>query len=161
MKGKSKELQKFSARLQARLRQAGYRLTPQRALILDTIARSPGHPSAGEIYRRSRNRLPGLNLVTVYRTLQTLHGAGLVDMLSAGTATVRFSLRDMDHRHQHLVCRRCQRELELRSDLVERLARQVRREHGFRMEVDHLTLCGLCRDCARPQAGEGARKAAA
>ena len=123
------------------------RVTPQRAVILETLARSPGHASARQVYRRARGRLPGLNLVTVYRTLQRLHEAGVVDLLSNGTEVVRFARRDPGRPHQHLVCRRCRRLLELNSDLVRRLARQVRREHGFRLEADHLALRGVCRTC--------------
>jgi Fur family ferric uptake transcriptional regulator len=54
------------------LQQIGYRLTPQRMMILDAIADSGGHISAEEIHERVRVAYPYLDISTVYRTLDLL-----------------------------------------------------------------------------------------
>lgn len=135
-------------RLRQDLRAAGYRVTSQRLLILEAVAHARDHTSAQRIYEQARRRLPGLNPATVYRTLQTLHRAGLVDLYDDGGGALRFSLRDPQHPHAHLVCRSCHRELELDPGLVAALERSIRRRTGFRVEAPHLTLRGLCPRCA-------------
>ncbi len=139
-------------RLVEDLRQAGYRVTPQRAVILEAIAHNGGHRSAQEVFREAHRRLPGLNLATVYRTLDTLHRAGLLDMLSCRAELVRFALHDPAHPHTHLVCRSCDRVIELEPALIRSLAAALKRRDGFALDGDHLTLVGLCRACAGQQA---------
>lgn len=140
-------------RFSSALRHSGFRVTPQRGVILETIAHMKGHLSAQEVFDSARIRLPGLNIATVYRTLETLHEAGLVDFMMSSTDPVRFSLRDQDNLHDHLVCRRCHQVLELDHDLLRPLAAGVARERGFLLDTDHLTLTGICRAC-QEAAGE-------
>jgi Fur family ferric uptake transcriptional regulator len=132
------------------LRAKGMRMTPQRAVIYEIMKRIKGHGhlTAQEVFERARDRLPGLNVATVYRTLEMLHEAELVDLMAYGTE-VRFSLRDPKHRHCHLVCRNCDRVLDLELDEIERLAKRLKTETGFAMDVDHLTLSGLCKRCGQ------------
>ncbi|MBM3465631.1 MAG: transcriptional repressor [Armatimonadetes bacterium] len=133
------------------LRGQGLRVTPQRAVIYDIIGAIEGHAhlTAQEVYDQARSRLPGLNVATVYRTLETLHGAGLVDMMGTpGAGEVRFSLRDPRRRHAHLLCRGCRAELEIPLEVVERMAREVSALNGFEVDVDHLTFPGVCGKCA-------------
>ena len=134
--------------LQEAMRQRGLRITPQRSVILETVSHLGGHPTVIEVYRRAVQRLPGLNAATVYRTLESLSDAGLVDGLDDG-GPARFSLRDLDHPHHHLVCATCGSVVELDPEPLQGLASQIRRRTGFRLQADHLTLPGHCRDCAR------------
>jgi Fur family ferric uptake transcriptional regulator len=129
------------------LRERGFRVTPQRGVILETIAHNRGHQSVQEVYAKARKSLPGLNIATVYRTLELLHRAGLVDLLSTGADIVRFSLHDPDHPHYHLICRNCDQVLELAPDLIDQLSDALRRDHGFSLDSSHLTLTGICRAC--------------
>jgi Fur family ferric uptake transcriptional regulator len=136
-------------RLAKELRGQGYRVTPQRAVILETIAHMDGHRTAQEVFRVAGERLPGLNLATIYRTLDTLHAASLVDLFDDGGGVTRFSLRDPEHQHGHLVCQNCGLTLTLDPAHAASLARKISRETGFQISLDHLTLAGLCEACAR------------
>lgn len=136
-------------RLANELREQGYRVTPQRAVILETIAHMDGHRTAQEVFIIAAERLPGLNLATIYRTLETLHEASLVDLFDDGGGVIRYSLRDPDHRHGHLVCRNCGRTLMMDPAHVASVARKIQRETGFQISLDHLTLAGLCETCWR------------
>jgi len=135
-------------RLANALRGQGFRVTPQRAVILETIAHMDGHRTAQEVYHVAGGRLPGLNLATIYRTLETLHAASLVDLFDAGCGVTRFSLRDPEHRHGHLVCQSCGRTLTLDPTHAASMSRKINRETGFEIALDHLTLVGLCEDCS-------------
>ncbi|OGO14540.1 MAG: hypothetical protein A2Y93_00130 [Chloroflexi bacterium RBG_13_68_17] len=135
------------SQLTERLRRSGFRVTPQRNVILETIAHMGDHLAAQEVFDRARRRLPGLNLATVYRTLDSLHRAGLLDLLTSDGQPVRYSLHDVADAHSHLVCRSCGRVLEVAAAAFDRLARSLKREHGFAADTAHLTLHGLCQEC--------------
>jgi Fur family ferric uptake transcriptional regulator len=135
-------------RLMQELRAAGHRVTPQRLVILESVAHARDHTSAYQVFLQASRRLPGLHRATVYRTLQTLHAAGLVDLYTDGGQTLRFSLRDPQHPHAHLVCRSCGRELELDPELLTPLVKSIHRRVGFQLDAQHLMLTGLCARCS-------------
>ena len=134
--------------LREAMRQRGVRVTPQRAVILETLSHLGGHPTASDIYREASRHLPGLNPATVYRALEAMQEVGLVDMMDTGSGRVRFALHDGSHPHHHLVCSTCGREIELEPRVITDLARHVRRRSGFRLHTGHLMLTGHCRECA-------------
>jgi Fur family ferric uptake transcriptional regulator len=137
------------AQMTGALRQAGFRITPQRQVILEVVAHGSDHQSAQQVFKAARRRLPGLNLATVYRTLDSLNRAGLVDLMDDSRGSLRFSLRDPKHPHAHLVCRQCGKTLELPVNWVARLANDIHRQTGYRADLEHLTFSGRCPDCAR------------
>jgi Fur family ferric uptake transcriptional regulator len=139
-------------RLADGLRQAGFRITPQRMVILEQVAHSRDHQSAQEVFDVARQRLPGLNLATVYRTLDSLHQVGLIDLLDDGTGSMRFSWRDPDHYHAHLVCRACGGTFELPASSLRSVAETIVRKTGFCADLVHQTFSGLCRECADAEA---------
>ncbi|NIM93171.1 MAG: hypothetical protein GTO18_05615 [Anaerolineales bacterium] len=129
------------------LRQEGYRVTPQRAVILETIAHLEGHSSAQEVHHLARERLPGLNVATVYRTLDTLQRAGLIDLLSTRDDSMRFALKDEANQHGHLHCVKCGLVLEVEMKPFQRMSESIERVHGFHADMDHFTLRGICQHC--------------
>lgn len=134
-------------RLKDEIRKAGYRVTPQRAVILETVAHMEGHRSAHEVYEHARERLPGLNLATVYRTLDTLHHAGLIDLFSVAPDSMRFSLHDASNAHAHLYCKNCGVLLEVDIKPFKRLATELEHEIGFVIDSSHMSFQGLCHRC--------------
>jgi Fe2+ or Zn2+ uptake regulation protein len=139
-------------RLTHEMRERGLRLTPQRSVILETVAHSAGHPTALDVFHLAQDRLPGLNLATVYRALEALQSAGLVDSIENGGGLTGFALRDRDHPHHHLVCTSCGGEWTVGAETVAAFAASLRRRHGFRLNTDHVALAGLCRSCAQASA---------
>ena len=135
------------ARLADELRQKGYRVTPQRAVILETVAHMRGHHSVQEVFAKAEQSLPGLNVATVYRTLDMLHRAGMVEILSTTANITCFSLRDPEHPHYHLICRDCDAMQEIEPVLFNELADTLQKKHGFSLDHRHLTFSGLCKAC--------------
>jgi Fur family ferric uptake transcriptional regulator len=134
-------------RLAKQLRERGFRVTPQRRIILETIAHTGGHLSVQEVYLATSERLPGLNVATIYRTVDSLHKAGMIDVFSSEHGPDRFSLRDAQNPHGHLVCRKCGQILEVDLQFLEQLAKMVHQETQFIVDANHLTMFGLCRAC--------------
>ncbi len=135
-------------RLAAEMRQLGFRVTPQRAVILETVAHMQGHNSAQMVYAQARSQLPGLNLATVYRTLETLNEAGLIDLLSTGTDSMLFSLHDDHNPHYHLVCSNCGFVQDVPPDQFRPLTDTLKESYGFQLDGKNFTLSGLCAACA-------------
>ncbi len=129
------------------LRSKGFRVTPQRAVILETIAHKSGHLCAQDIYSDARRKLPGLNLATVYRTLESLQEAEMVDLFYDGSNPALFALRDPCNPHGHLVCKQCQFVFDIDPSVIARIVQGVASETNFHVDPNHLTLFGVCAAC--------------
>jgi Fur family ferric uptake transcriptional regulator len=134
-------------RLAEELRSKGFRVTPQRAVILETIAHKHGHLCAQDIYSDARKKLPGLNLATVYRTVEVLHEAEMVDVFNDGFNPALFAMRDSSNPHGHLVCKNCKIVLDIDPKVIALIAQNVASETDFYVDPNHLTLFGLCPAC--------------
>lgn len=129
----------------SKIRQLGFRLTPQRELILDAICEGGGHTTLEEIYARLHDKAPAINLATVYRNLKFWCDMGIVVEAEIGGQKLYEIAGETPH--HHLVCHRCGRVERLEHEMVANLFDELERERGFRVDMDHLVLCGLCRYC--------------
>jgi len=123
----------------------GRGLTPQRRAVLEVVAESAGHLTAGEIYEAARRRLPSISYATVYNSLKYLREAGLVREINFGKGSNRYDRETA--RHDHALCTECGRLVDF--DLAETvgLMRAAARRSRFKPETIHLTLVGLCPEC--------------
>jgi Fur family ferric uptake transcriptional regulator len=133
--------------LQTELRSRGYRLTPQRQLVLEAVTEL-GHATPEDVHGWVRERASGVNISTVYRTLELLEELELVKHahLSHGAPTYHAAAAP---EHVHLICRDCGAVSEIDPPVVEPLVSQLMAERGFVADVGHLTIFGSCRKCAQ------------
>lgn len=127
------------------IRKQGFRLTPQRHVILDAICELGGHVTPEAIYDQVQNRLPGVNRATVYRNLDFLCEMRLVVAAHIGRSMV-YEIASTEP-HHHLICQQCNAVLPLSDEPVRGFFGQVRKAHDFAVDMNHLTLFGLCADC--------------
>ena len=130
-----------------RLRASGRRMTVQRRLVLDALQRARHHVTAEDIATRIRARHPQIDPSTVYRNLEALEDLGYVTHTHFDDRVTRWHRADAQ-RHGHLVCRRCGAEQELPIGLLEPLARRLRDDHGFRADLAHSAIVGICKACS-------------
>ena len=125
------------------------RATRQRAAVMALLDSVDEFRSAQELHDELRRRGENIGLTTVYRTLQSLSSADLVDMVRTDTGeSVYRRCSEPDH-HHHLVCRRCGSAVEVSGREVESWAAEVAEVHGF-SDVSHtIELFGTCADCRR------------
>lgn len=128
------------------LRQRGIRLTPQRRMILDVIARSDGHITAEDIHQSVRAIYPDMNISTVYRNLERMLDLRLLAATDMGGGRICFELLAAA-RHHHLICHKCGVTSELGDDALDGLRSAIAQRHGFSVAIDHLALWGLCAQC--------------
>lgn len=136
-----------SKELLSQLGEKGYRLTPQRLMILEQVESAEGHVSAEEILRCIRAHYPNLNISTVYRTLELLKELALVTETDMGDGRVRFHAIDKGH-HHHLVCSVCGQVTDLGEVELEPLSDLLATNYGFRADLRHLAIFGRCKGCA-------------
>ena len=135
--------------LAEKLRERGLRLTPQRQLILEAV-HELGHATPEQIHHAVRERAAGVNITTVYRTLELLEELGLVTHthLSHGSPTYHAA---GEHQHVHLVCRNCGSIIEVDPAVLQPVTDRLRQQRGFRVDVGHVALFGVCDDCEEQQ----------
>jgi Fur family ferric uptake transcriptional regulator len=102
--------------------------------------------AAEEVMRWAAPRSSGLNLATVYRTLELLVSLGLVAQTDLGGEATAFELVG-GAPHHHLVCESCGAVIEMDDGLFQSLRSDVLRRYGFDARSRHIALFGVCRDC--------------
>jgi len=128
------------------LKEVGYRLTPQRMLIVSIIHDSKGHVTAEGIHERVKEQYPYVDISTVYRTLQLLKKLGIVSETDLGGGRVQYELADRQQ-HHHLVCRSCGKTAGVDDKLFDPLRAALYGQYGFEADMRHFAVFGLCRDC--------------
>jgi Fe2+ or Zn2+ uptake regulation protein len=131
-----------------RLRAAGKRITPQRKLVLDILARSESHLDAQEIYEQGRRSDVQLSLATVYRTLSVLKENAVVHELHLDDEHHHYELADREE-HSHLVCLGCGKVLEVDSAAFAEAALEAGSAYGFEIASTQVELTGYCASCRR------------
>ena len=129
------------------LRESGHRLTPQRLMIISVVRHSVEHLTAAEILARVKDSYPYVDASTVYRTLAVLREMRLVSEADLGGNEAVYEWIDRSQRHHHLICRGCQRVTLLDHAYIEDLGAEVLADYGFRADLDHLALFGVCEAC--------------
>ncbi|MFO7743435.1 MAG: Fur family transcriptional regulator [Anaerolineae bacterium] len=136
--------------LEAKFRQHGYRMTPQRVALLRLLSTSEGHPSANSLHEQIKEQFPTTSLATIYKTLVILKDMGEVLELGFSGDDNRYD-GNKPYPHPHLICLHCRRIVDLRMRLVNSLEQEVTELSGYKMVGHRLDFYGICPDC---QSGE-------
>lgn len=131
---------------QSTLRSKGYRLTPQRELVLKAVVRL-GHATPDEILTAVREESQAVNISTVYRTLELLEELGLVRHAHITDRAPTYHPTSAPA-HVHLVCRHCRSITEVIPEVIAPLMATLHERYAFSTDVGHLTIFGTCGDCA-------------
>lgn len=138
-------------------RKGGFRRTAPRQAVLDIVREADDFLSADEVYRRVFERLQGIGIATVYRTLGLLAELGVLNRIVSddGKALYRMADEEAANHRVVLVCRRCSRrrpvsiaDEPLRGTL-DAFHEAVASEHAFNVEQSVHRIFGLCVDCSR------------
>ena len=130
---------------QDELRAKGYRVTPQRQLVLEAVT-SLEHGTPEEICTAVQRTAQGVNISTVYRTLELLEELSLVKHAHLGHGPPTYHLA-VEAEHVHLVCRGCGAVSDVTPTVADGLVEALRSEYGFETDVHHLTVYGVCENC--------------
>ena len=123
-----------------------YKLTSARQAILEELGNSGSHLTTIQLHERLSDRLPSLNLSTVYRSMEYLVQKQLVTISDLGLGSPVYELIQ-DEVHHHLVCINCRMILPLEHDEVSKFFKKLERERNFVVKTNHLVLFGICENC--------------
>jgi len=127
------------------LKEKGFKLTPQRRLILEFIHDKESHLTAEEIIKFVDARAPGVDKSTVYRTLDLLEESGCVVKSEVGGHFI-YHHAEEGH-HHHLVCRSCGRSIDCSEDIFTEVKNNLEEKYGFKADLKHMMVSGICREC--------------
>ncbi|MDQ0148105.1 Fur family transcriptional regulator [Eubacterium multiforme] len=136
------------------LKKKGYKLTPQRRAIVDTIIKNEGrHLTAEEIYDEVKKDCPEIGLATVYRTVLLLEEVKLLSRLDLSDGCSRYEIihKDEEHRHHHLICNQCNKVIEVEEDLLEELEKRIETKYGFEIQDHSVKFFGICNECRKKE----------
>lgn len=125
---------------------AGQRSTRQRRAVSAILDDLEAFASAQDIHDRLTHGGEKIGLSTVYRNLQSLVDAQLVDALRSDEGEVLYRRCSSGH-HHHLVCRSCGRTVEVEGPTVEKWADTIAADHGFTEVAHTLEIFGTCAAC--------------
>lgn len=135
--------------LRQKLREHRLKMTPQRALIYDELAKSKNHPSADHIHRRVKEAFPDISFDTVNRTLLTFARIGLVDIVEGSGEPRRF---DPDKKkHHHFRCIGCRMIIDFDYKPYDELVVPGEIGERFTIQNTKVLLEGYCDKCAKKE----------
>lgn len=121
------------------------RMTNQRKIILEELKKVTSHPTADEVYRMVRERLPKISLGTIYRNLDILSESGLIQRLEVGGSQKRFDANLEDH--YHIRCTECGSIEDIPKKSVPGLEDVFSGDLGYKITGHRIELIGICPDC--------------
>jgi Fur family transcriptional regulator, peroxide stress response regulator len=121
-------------------------LTKQREVVLQVIRDAEHHLTANEVFAAAKELLPSISFATVYNSLRYLKEAGHITEIHFGNGASRFDR--MTSRHDHALCTRCGKLVDIEMDLPRELVRRAELQSKFKTESIEFTLRGICPECA-------------
>lgn len=141
------DTERLLEQFRAYLREHGHSVTAQRETVLAAIARIGPHFDVEELALSLRAGRHPVSRATVYRTVKHLEAAGLVRKLDLDEPHAHYESTVGASHHEHLVCTRCGRIVEVTDRTLERRIEALARAHGFALERHAVQLMGTCREC--------------
>jgi Fur family peroxide stress response transcriptional regulator len=131
-----------------KMREKGFRITPQRIAILGILSVSRGHPSVEKIYEQVKKKFPTTSVATVYKNISTLKELGEVLELSFGTQSSRYD-GNKPGPHPHLICTVCKKIIDPDLESLKDVSAELIKETGFRITSHRLDFFGICPECQK------------
>lgn len=130
------------------IRSRNLRRSEQRQQILLSFLKTEKHLTAEELYNITKKKNPSIGYATIYRTMKLLSEAGLCRELQLDDGTTRYEHLYNHKHHDHLICTKCGKFIEIESPQIEALQEKLAKENGFVLLKHRLELYGICNACS-------------
>ncbi len=139
--------------LAEKLKQYNLKVTPQRLAIFGMLNSTDKHPSAETIYRTLEPNHPSLSLATVYKTLDTLKKAKLIQEINVGEDSFRYDANNSPH--AHIICVECKEVFDLpKLDIIDTIKNELVNKTDFIILNEQLFFYGMCKNCQQSNSSE-------
>lgn len=135
--------------LEEHLRDKNLKHSEQRKEILRIFLNIDKHLTANELYRIVQKKYPAIGFATIYRTLKLLCEVGLCRELKFEDGTTRFEHLYNHRHHDHLICTKCGKFVEIIESGIEELQEKIFKLYGFHPQRHRMELYGICKKCKR------------
>lgn len=129
--------------------------TRQREQLLNFLQNNAHcHFTAAQIESGLAQAGDKLGKATVYRRLERLVEDGLVRRFVSDDAKVccyQYAGGEGCKNHYHLKCMRCGELLHVECSYLDEMSSHVLEHHGFRVDTEKITLCGVCEKCSQKE----------
>lgn len=129
------------------LREKGLRNTKQREMILDSFLHSNKHITVEELFDTVKKKYSDIGYATVHRNLKLMCECGIADEIKIGTNKAKFEPKIGYEHHDHLICMKCGRFIEVNDDRIEKLQDKLAEANDFVPRRHKLEIYGLCKKC--------------
>lgn len=130
-----------------RLRQAGYKLTEARVVVLNAIEQLGGHVTSAQVLERVSALAPNIGRASVFRTLDLLTRLGIVrPTYIDSSATPRYVLMRDGH-HHHIICTSCNKTIEFEDCGLDAIAKTLEERLHVKLTGHLLEFFGVCATC--------------
>jgi Fur family peroxide stress response transcriptional regulator len=126
-------------------RKHGLKLTHQRLAVYETLLKSDEHPSAEEIYQSIKRDYPMLSRNTIYTTLETLKGLGLITEVSVWHKARYDANTDS---HHHVVCMKCKKIDDVHDHNLDEIPIPEAIRERYNILSHKVEFYGTCSNCA-------------
>ncbi|MCA9355089.1 transcriptional repressor [Candidatus Kaiserbacteria bacterium] len=114
------------------------RLTDKRKQILEILKKNRGSLSVADIH----SKIPGIDLVTVYRNLDLFVKEKMIKKINLGTEESQYEYQDKPH--HHAVCSNCSKVLHFTAS--DEKIKELIDVEGFQVDEIEVTVRGTCHE---------------
>ncbi|MBN2086756.1 transcriptional repressor [Candidatus Peregrinibacteria bacterium] len=122
------------------------RLTKQKIVIMEELRKVCSHPTASEIYKMVKKRLPTIGLATVYRNLSSMAEDKMIIKLHSKGKEARYDGNTSNH--CHLICKKCGHVIDIFDIKDISIKSNQLNESEFVIDYGWLEIHGLCKKCS-------------
>jgi Fur family ferric uptake transcriptional regulator len=140
-------MEKTKQKFRSFISQKNLRHTIQREIIIEELYLNRGHHTPDEFYTIVKANHPEIGKATVYRTLKLLEEAKLISKIEFGDGRIRYEICTEKEHHDHLICEKCHKSMEVVDQKIESLQKDLAKKHGFKLTGHRLYLFGICQKC--------------
>jgi Fur family transcriptional regulator, peroxide stress response regulator len=145
-----KKMENVKVYCKEKLKNYGFRITPQRIKIFSCLVESDSHPTAEMLYQEVRKYFPNISFDTVNRTLLCLADKGLIKIVEAGYGARRFDANLK--KHYYFRCLKCKKIIDFESPEYDKIKIPEDVQKKFKIYNQKIILEGICPDCLKKQA---------
>jgi Fur family peroxide stress response transcriptional regulator len=138
------EHKKIDEHLSKQLSTSGFRFTPQREHVYGVLLEERDHPTAEEVFIRSKHRMPEISMATVYNCLDALVRSGVARQVTVDRGATRFCPNMQEH--CHFFCDTCEKVFDI--ELSDKGPAGITLPKGFKAARFEIAIHGLCAKCA-------------
>lgn len=115
--------------------------------VLEAFLQTEQHVTVSELAGQLRQGGTKFGEGFVEETLELMCHFGFAQKIHLENGEIRYEHRHLGQHHDHMICTKCGRIIEFKSDELESRLSQVMSGYGFHMLQHQLNIYGICADC--------------